>query len=357
MNKNLKHIFKFLLFLSIGVGILYLLYTNQNEAYQAQCELDGIPLEECSLMDKLVTDFTSSNFFWILMVLVVFTISNISRAMRWNMLLHPLGYRPRLSNSFLIVVMAYFINLFLPRAGELARAGLISRYENVPVEKAMGTIVLDRLLDVLMLLLIVGLTFLLEFDTLVNYLTEKMVDDPEKGSLFENPIIIGLGVAGVIGVLLLFLFRKKLEQTSIYQKIKKLLIGFAEGLKTIGKLENVGLFIFHTILIWVMYFLMTYLCFFAYAPTAGLGPLPALMVFVFGTFGIVVPSPGGMGTFHFFATEALKIYGVDPADAFSFANILFFSVQIGCNVVIGLMAFILLPLMNRNYKPVVESKI
>jgi len=216
----------------------------------------------------------------------------------------------------------------------------------------MGTIVLDRLLDVIMLLLIVGLTFLIEFDTLTNYLQEKMVDDGDASqSLFQNPIVIGLGVFGLFVALMLFVFRKRIEQTSIYKKIKKLLIGFAEGLKTIGKLDRPWLFVFHTFFIWFMYFLMTYLCFFAFEPTEALKPVAALIVFVFGTFGIVVPSPGGMGTYHFFVTEALKIYEIAPADAFSFANILFFSVQIGCNVVIGLLAFILLPIMNRNYTP------
>jgi len=333
------------------MGILYLLYTNQNAAFQEQCKLDGIPLEQCSLMDKLVTDFASANLFWILMVLVAFTISNISRAIRWNMMMKPLGYQPRLINSFLIVIIAYFINLFLPRAGEIARAGMISKYESIPVEKAMGTIVLGRLLDVLMLLLIVGFTFLLEFETLTNYFQEKMTGEEEKGSLFQNPIIIGLGVAGILGVGLLFVFRKKLETTKLYQKIKKLLIGFGEGLQTIRKVDNVGLFIFHTVMIWLMYFAMPYLCFFAYAPTANLSPVAGLMVFVFGTFGIVIPSPGGMGTFHFFAMEALQIYGVAAADAFSFANILFFSIQIGCNVVVGVLAFALLPLINRGYIP------
>ena len=332
------------------MGILYYLYTTQNAAFQEQCVLDGIPPEECSLMNKLVTDFTNSNFWWILMVLVAFTLSNVSRAMRWNMLLQPLGYQPRLGNSFLIVIVTYFVNLFLPRAGEVARAGLISKYEAIPVEKAMGTIVLDRLLDMIMLLLIIGLTFLLEFDTLTSYLKEEMADGGG-GTLLQNPVVIGLVVAGVVAALLLFVFRKKMMRTAIYGKVKKLLIGFGEGLKTIGKLDNPGLFIFHTIFIWVMYFMMSYFCFFAFAPTAGLSPMAALMVFVFGTFGIVIPSPGGMGTFHFFAMEALKIYGVASADAFSFANILFFSVQIGCNVVIGLLAFILLPIMNKNYKP------
>ncbi len=334
------------------MGILYYLFTKQSEAFQEQCSLDGIPAADCSLLDKLVTDFTSCNFFWILMVLVTFTLSNVSRALRWNMLLKPLGYLPRLGNSFLIIIITYFINLFLPRAGEVARAGLISKYEGIPVEKAMGTIVLDRLLDVIMLLLIVGLTFLLEFDTLTNYLQGKMAEDGEaSSSLFQNPIVIGLGITGLIVALTLFIFRKKIIETAIYQKIKKLLIGFAEGLKTIGKLDRPWLFVFHTLFIWFMYFLMTYLCFFAFEPTAALEPVAALMVFVFGTFGIVVPSPGGMGTYHFFATEALKIYEVAPADAFSFANILFFSVQIGCNVVIGLLAFILLPIMNKGYTP------
>ena len=97
--------------------------------------------------------------------------------------------------------------------------------------------------------------------------------------------------------------------------------------------------------------MMTYLCFFAYEPTAGLSPVAGLMVFVFGAFGIVIPSPGGMGTFHFLAIQALAMYGISGGDAFSFANILFFSVQLGCNVVVGIVALIILPIINQNYNP------
>ena len=139
--------------------------------------------------------------------------------------------------------------------------------------------------------------------------------------------------------------------SSLALKIKGVLSGFGEGLRTISKLENPGWFIFHSLNIWAMYFLMTYFCFFAYEPTTHLGLLAALMVFVFGAFGIVIPSPGGMGSYHFLVMAALSLYGIGQIEAFSFANILFFSVQIGSNVLLGGIALLLLPLINRHYSP------
>ena len=140
-------------------------------------------------------------------------------------------------------------------------------------------------------------------------------------------------------------------QSAFFNKVLNVLRGFWEGIQSIMKLDRPLLFIFHSFNIWFMYFMMTYLCFFAFEPTAGLSPLAALMVFVFGAFGILIPSPGGMGTFHFLAIQALAMYGVSGGDAFSFANILFFSVQLGCNVIVGIVALILLPILNRDYKP------
>lgn len=342
---------KFLLFLGIGVGILYLVYRSQNAAFQEDCALRGVPAGECSLIDKVVADFRGANYFWILLVLLSFTISNVSRAIRWNMLLRPLGYRPRLSNGFLSILLGYFANLGLPRMGEVVRAGTMAQYERIAVEKVMGTIVVDRIVDVISILLITGLTVLLEYDTILRFVNEH-VDlgarfGDGRGLLF---LIAGFGLI----VALLFAFRRRLARTTLYAKLAAIARGFKDGLLTISRLEKPWAFLLHSLNIWVMYFLMTYLCFFAFAPTAGLSPLVGLVVFVFGGWGIVIPSPGGMGTYHFLVQTALQMYGISGDDAFSWANIAFFSIQLGNNVLLGILALIFLPVINRDYHPETE---
>jgi glycosyltransferase 2 family protein len=358
VNKTLSTFLKFAVFLGVGLTILYLLYTSQDAAYRAQCVIDNIPEEQCSLMQKLIDDFKSTNLFWIGAVLLAFTISNISRAIRWNMLIRPLGYAPRLINSFLVIIVAYFANLGLPRIGEVVRGAMIAQYEKIPVEKAMGTIVTDRIVDVLSLLSVIGLAFILQFDTLWGYLKEQLGNGDEAdggGSIFSNPIVMVL-LAGILAIAVLFFaLRKKIKESAFFQKIRTILKGFGEGLQSIRKLERPGWFLFHSLNIWLMYFLMTYFCFFSFAPTAHLGPVAGLMVFVFGAFGIVIPTPGGMGSFHFLAMAALALYGINEADAFSFSNILFFSVQIGCNVLLGCAALLLLPIINKHYDPKVPT--
>lgn len=339
------NLLKFLAFLSVGLIILYLVYRNQNAAYQAECISKQIPLENCSLLDKVITDFRGANYFWVLLVLVAFTISNVSRAIRWSMLIRPLGYRPKFINSFLTTVLGYFANLGLPRVGEVVRAGTLARYEKIPLEKVMGTVVVDRIVDVISILVVTSLAFLLEFNTLWQFAQKYVPVD----RLIR--IISILALLGVLGLGALWLMRKTLAKTTFYEKFMKILSGFYDGLKTIGKLEKPWLFILHSINIWFMYYMMTYLCFFAFAPTAGLSPLAGLVVFVFGGWGIVIPSPGGMGTYHFLVQIALGIYGISGEDGFSFANISFFSIQLGCNVLIGLLALIFLPIINKNYHP------
>jgi len=329
----------------VGLAILYWVYLKQEAAYQEDCALKGIAAADCSLIQKIIDDFKVVNYGWIFVVLFAFCISNLSRAIRWRMLLKPLGYNTRMSNAFLTIMIGYFANLGLPRLGEIVRAGMMARYERIPMEKVVGTVVVGRIIDVIFLLMVIGLAFLIEFDTLWTYLQEHA----DIGSLF-GVMKIGLGLM-VIGLFLLFLFRQQIRQLSIYQKIKKVVLGFWEGIKTVAQLERPVIFLLHSINIWIMYFLMTYLCFFSFAPTAHLAPGVGLMTFVMGAIAITIPSPGGMGTYHFLVTSILSLYGIAEADAFSFANILFFSVQLGVNVFLGLIALLILPILNRGYEP------
>jgi len=344
LKKILVNTLKFVVFLGTGLGILYLVYRHQNEAYQAECGLKGIPAEDCSLVQKVVNDFATANYGWLLAVLLAFTLSNISRGIRWNMLLRQLGHSPRLINAFLTIVLGYFANLGLPRLGEIVRAGAMARYERIPVEKVVGTVVVDRVIDVISLLLISMLAVVLEFDLIRDTLGQYI--NFSKG----RTLLIAGGIA-LTGLALLYALRKPLQRSSIYRKIMDMAHGFGEGLRTVARLDKPGWFILHSINVWFMYYLMVYLCFLAYGPTAGLSAVAALIVFAFGTWGIVIPSPGGMGTYHFLAQTALGLYGISGEDGFSFANISFFTIQLGCNVIVGLLSLVLLPALNNGPAP------
>lgn len=348
MNKNIKTALQFIAFLSLGVGIFYLVYSSQNTAYQEECILKGIAAEDCNLIQKVIADFKSVKFFWIAVIVIAFMISNISRAIRWQMLLHPLGYRPRFINSFLTIMLGYLANLGLPRIGEVVRAGTFAKYESISVERVIGTVVVGRIIDVIFLLLFIGLAILLEFNTIWGFIA----DNAEVEGLLNNNKIWLAGIVFFVIIISLYLFRKKIKQSFLYKKIEGILIGFVEGLQTVRRLDRPGLFVWHSINIWLMYFLMAYLGFFAFEPTAHLGMSAGLVIFVFGAFGIVIPSPGGMGTYHFLVISGLALYGIAADDAFSFANIIFFSINIFCNAAFGILALILLPLINKNYQAI-----
>lgn len=346
MKKKIIDILKIVLFFGVGFTILYLVYQNQNSAFQEQCALDGIPADQCSLADKVWQDFKSVKVGWLLVVMLCFNISNISRAMRWKMMLESMGHKIKLHNAFFTIMLSYFANLGLPRVGEVIRATTFSQYEKIRVDKLMGTIVLDRLLDLLSVGFIVLAAIALQYDILWGFISEKLGEKSFNTSALTLVAIVGLAIL-IAG----FIFRNQLLKLKIVQRIRQLLLGFVSGLSSVRGIKKPLPFIFHSVVIWGMYFLMTYLCFFAFEPTSSLGPMAGLIVFVFGTFGVIVPSPGGMGTFHALAVVGLSLYGIQGDDAFSFANILFFSVQIGCSILLGIIALIALPVLNRAYVP------
>lgn len=347
MNSKAKNIIKALLFLAFGLTILFFLYQRQNAAYLEECALKGIPDEECSLLQKVWSDMVSANWFYVFLSLALFTLSNVVRALRWHIILEPLDYKPKFINSFGAVSIAYLSNLGIPRSGEFVRAGVLSRYENYDFEKVFGTIITDRIADIICLLLIIALAFFTSFPELSSFFNNH----PEYFGRFQNMNIgsflsIFIGITILVGGILHILFTR-FKTHKLVAKIREKFLGLWEGVLTITKLRRPWLFVFHTIIIWLCYYLMTYVVFFAFEPTSHLGPVEGLVVFVFGSFGIIIPSPGGMGTYHYLIGEALSFYGVNSSDAFSLANILFFSVQLLCNVLYGVLALIILPIVNK----------
>ena len=338
MKKKILNILKSVLFIGLGSSILYLIFRAQNKAYIEQCKVDGIPLADCSLLDKLVTDFTSANFFWLFMVILAYTISNISRTARWQMLLRPLGLNINPLNGFFTIMLGYFANLGFPRIGEFVRAGTLARYEKTEFEKVMGTVVVDRVIDVFSLLIAILLAFVFSFKELSAFL------DSMPMSFSGTKLLLLLAVVGLAGVGLVFYLVKNYPDNFLVKKI----LGFLEGVKAIKDIDKPFWFVFHSVLIWVMYFVMIWVGLYAFGPTAHLGATAGLLLFVVGSLGIVIPTPGGMGTYHALVGACLTfVYSLTAADSFSFANIIFFTIQIGANVLFGALALIVLPILNR----------
>lgn len=271
--------------------------------------------------------------------------SNIFRALRWNQMLEPLGYKPRLFNSLGALIVGYFTNLAFPRIGEIIKTGTISKYENIPFETTIGTVVVDRLLDILALLFVIGLALILSFTTFKDYFAENFV----LPSWFSWQLLLGLAVGGMTS--LYFLNKTLISgefENGFLKKLQSFSLGFKDGILSLTKVKNLPLLIGYTFGIWLMYYLMTYLCFFAFEPVAHLTAKAGLVVFVFGTLGMVFPSPGGLGSYQALIIQALVIYGINETDAFSFANIIFFTLNIFGNVFFGLFFLIALPFYNKN---------
>lgn len=345
MNNTVKSAIKFIVFAGIGLLLFYFLYKNQQTAYLEDCKLKGIPEADCSLVDKIIGDFKSVKIIWIVAILIAYMVSNLMRALRWNQMFETMGHTPKVMNTLGALMIGYFTNLAFPRIGEVIKTGIVTKYEGIPFEKVIGTVVLDRILDIIGLLTVIGLALVLSFGTFKEYFAENFVA-PSQGKLILLGIVLTIGLIGFIIVVRL-LGRDDLS-SPVLLKVKKLWEGFRDGIMSLKDVNNIPLLIAYTVGIWIMYYLMTYLCFFAFAPTANLSTVAGLVVFVFGTLGMVFPSPGGMGSYHLLISQALVIYGVSGADAFSFSNIIFFAINIFGNVIFGVLFFILLPLINRD---------
>ncbi len=349
MNSRLRDVLKMVLFLAIGTAILWFLYRSLDASYQEECVQRGIATTDCSLWKKLLADLRSANVFWLAVIVICFFISNVSRALRWQQLIRSLGHQTRPINAFLTTMLGYFANLGFPRLGEFVRAGSFARYEHIPFEKVMGTVIVGRAVDLLCFAVVFFLGFLLQGDILWNYLSSYT--DSSITQIFQSVWLYIVGAAMMATSFLLYKNWDGLKQYALISKIDGLIRGFIDGLKSIAKVERMSIFILYTLVIWFMYYCMTFLCFKAFEPTASLGPYAGLLVFVFGTIGMLIPSPGGMGSYHALVIAGLLLYGIRPDDAFSFAMIIFFTINIFGNIIFGIIALLYLPGYNARYQP------
>jgi len=290
-------------------------------------------------IESVKTSFKTANYWWVLLSLVLGVLSHFSRAYRWKFMLEPLGYKPKFLNSAMAVIIAYLVNLGIPRAGELSRAAALAEYEDVPFEKGFGTIVAERVADLVMYALFILLAFLAQYDLIKTELSKKLP---------ENPVytVVALIILAAIGYLFLK-WLKNSEKESVV-KLKTFISGLIVGVKSIFTMKKKWAFIFHTLFIWLMYIMMLYVAKFAIPETADLSINAVLISFVIGTFSYAATN-GGIGAYPIAIQSALLLYSINEVAGLSFGWIMWTS-QTLMVLVFGGLSFLLLPLYNKSKK-------
>tara|TARA_B100001109_G_scaffold9539_1_gene7214 strand:+ start:610 stop:1569 length:960 start_codon:yes stop_codon:yes gene_type:complete len=280
--------------------------------------------------------FTKINYLWVFVGISLGALSHISRSYRWKFLIEPLGYKLGFINSVLTVFSAYLINYTVPRAGDIARGTMISKYENIPFEKAIGTIVAERAVDVLCILIIIVIGLIIEFDKISN----KLIDFVEKSD-FSTVLFYILIVVIVTATFYLIIKRFK-----FYKKIKSFLSGLIDGITIIFKMKNRNQFIFHSIFIWLMYVLMFYFTSKAFVDLNQVTFFQLTISFTLAALSIML-SNGGIGIYPLAVEESLGWYGVQSATGLAFGWVMWLS-QTLMVVIFGGLSLFILPFINRN---------
>jgi len=286
--------------------------------------------------------FTQANYYFIALSLLVGFISNISRSIRWKMLLKPMGYQPRFINVMMSVLVAYFANFALPRLGEVVRCGLLRTYEKVPIEKSLGTVVTERMMDLVVFAALFIINFLIQYQRIHSYVEEKIFSQVKFDFSWTLYIIVGVLVIIVLG---LFLFRKQISQFKLYRKIAHLIDGFWDGIKSIVKIDKPLSFIFHSLFIWFCYWLMAYLVFQSLPITQHLGDLASITALCIGTVGMIVVQ-GGLGIYPLLVAGALVVYQISYPLGYAMGWLMWGSQTLGI-ILGGAISLIVIPMLNR----------
>ncbi|CAL68480.1 lysylphosphatidylglycerol synthase transmembrane domain-containing protein [Christiangramia forsetii] len=315
---------KFIKFLKISIPLflgIFLIWYSLKSSTQEERE-------------NLWQSIVDANKFWIFVSFLLGATSHFSRAYRWKFMLEPMGYKSSQANRFMAVMVAYLANFGIPRSGEVLRAVTLSTYENVPFEKGFGTIISERVADLLILMLIIGVVVILQTDDLLIYLNDQNIKP-------LNTLLIFLGLVGVI---IIGINIVKRSNWLPFQKIKKLAKGLLEGMKSILSMKQKWAFIFHTIFIWSMYLIMFFIIKLSIPETAGTSAGIIMAAFVVGSFAVSATN-GGIGVYPLAVGGVLTFFGVQEhaAEAFGWIS---WATQTFVVLLFGGLSFILLPLLN-----------
>ena len=285
-------------------------------------------------IDELIFYLKKADYKWIVLGVFFGFLSHLSRAYRWRFMLDPLGYKIKLENSIMAVFAAYLINFTIPRAGEIARASVLTNYENVPFEKGFGTIVSERIADVVVMMGIIALTLFLQFEFIYDFFIQRF-----------NPLKIGASVLLLITVVFIAFKIVKRSQSRFAKKIKGFFNGLLEGILSIFKMKKKWPFVLHTLFIWGMYILMFYATSFSIAELEGISIGAILIGFISASFSIAATN-GGIGSYPLAIYAAFSIFSIAKEPSLAFGWIVWAS-QTLLIIVFGGISLIYLPIYNR----------
>jgi len=332
MRKRFFSILQYVFFLGAGIFLVWWQLKSMK------------PEQKTAFIDA----FNSANYWLILPVSIIAMLSHLSRAMRWKLLMEPLGYKPALKNVFAVTIIGYFANAAFPRLGEILKCTFLARYESMKVDKLVGTIIVERTFDFVCYIIFIGITVLIQIDVVGEYVQSKLqLIALSPGMPLWAKLLIVLGILGAMFLLLKFLF-KKFPGNKIILLINNFITGILEGFKSIRTLKRRKAFIFHTLLIWTLYLLQIYIGFFAMRGTAHLSIKAAFSALTLATLAMIA-TPGGIGSFPIFIKETLLIYGISSALGIAFGWLMW-GISTGIIIIAGLIALLLLPYMNKNKK-------
>lgn len=323
---KIKVLVKYTLSLLLAGGLLWYVYRD---------------IDLASMVDRL----RFIDYRWYIASVFVSLLSHLTRAYRWNILLEPFGFKLSSFRTFLAVMVGYFANLLIPRMGEITRCGVLKKIDDVPVTTSLGTVVTERLVDALSLFSLITLTLILEFDRLSPVFFGFFRDTFSGYELSSHFITFGtIALAGVV-LLAVYMFKRfdlkhKIRKISFYQKVVTLFSELVAGIFSIRRIRRKAGFIISTVLIWVLYYLMSYVVFFSMEQTSGLGFMAGLSILIMGGIGMSAPVQGGIGTFHILVSSTLFLYGVSEEDGILFATVLHTS-QVLMVILTGSICFVI----------------
>lgn len=334
MKNNFRNIFRFSVFLAIGLFFIWLFMRNLTPEQKSEIFLS----------------FKIAKYWWLILAFGLGILSHIFRTLRWKILMEPMGYHPSTKNVFMAVMIGYLANLALPRLGEVSRCGILTRYEKIPFNKSFGTVITERAIDMLSFLLIFFLMIFTQSGKIKIYIEQKIYAPLENKFNFELTgqhyllyLMLGLAVAGMIAA---FLIHRKFKNSKIYLKFYNLFLGLLEGIKSLTRIKKPFLFVAYTAGIWILYLLMAYVVFFSLPETAKLGLDAGLAVLIFGSVGIMVVQ-GGIGIYPAIVAETLFLWDVTETKGYAMGWLIWTS-QTLMILIAGIFSLILLPILNKS---------
>lgn len=306
----------------------------------------------------LINEFKKASYGWVLLSLGIALAGFIVRALRWRLLIEPLGYVPGRLNTFYAVMVGYLANFAFPRIGEITKCGTLNRTEKIPLDSLIGTVIVERSIDVITMVILIFIIFFSKIHFFGDFLTNQIFNPAIEGvsGYFTLPLITWLIIlCGICLVIIgLILFRKRLARLPFVQKAIAIFKGIGGGLKTGFTMKRRGLFLLYTILLWTLYFLMTWVVVYALPATSHLQPLDGLFILVIGSIGITVPVQGGIGAFHWIVSLGLTLYDIPREDGLAFATLSHES-QALFIVLLGSFSMIMLAIRRKRNKKNVEQ--